>query len=741
MTQKEYKKNIDILIKYAYKYYVLDDPIATDEEYDKLYNKIKIYEKNNPSNIDPNSPTLRVGDIVLDKFKKASHLNPMWSQEDIFNEEQLKQWIKRLDKIQNFNQIEFYCEPKFDGASLNIIYENGILQKAISRGDGKIGEDITNNIKTIHSIPLKIEYTKLIEIRGEIVIKKNDFFKINQQRLKDGEQPFANPRNAASGSLRQLDSKITAKRKLFFNVWGVGRNSLEFKTNSKMMEFIYSQGFIKPPLKSICKNIDEISQIYNKMIQQRNNIEMMLDGMVIKIDDLNIQKKLGYTVKYPKYSCAYKFKAVEKTTILEKINLQVGRTGTITPVAIIKPTLIDGSVVSKASLHNFDEITRLDLRINDEVILIKSGDIIPKITKVLKNRRDGNEIEILPPKNCPTCNSILLNENIILKCQNINCKSIIINNIIYFSSKQCMNIDGLGDKIVEKLVYENKIKTILDIYNLTYNDLISLEGFEDKKVNNILLAIKNSKKPQSYKLLQSLGINNIGQVASKTICNTLGIKNLLIDEEILLSLDDFGLEMVTSYYNFMKNNLEFVNKLISILNPIYTNPTYNINLFKIFLNIFKKDGIGVNSLKKIFDHFGFYDISTIKYNQIDINDKTIDKFNNIFHNEEIKYKRVLNSNIIKAKQEYDIKNPKNEPKNSNIFFNKTIVLTGTMSKSRDIIKDILENNGAKITSSLSKKSDFLIFGENAGSKYDKAIKLDVKTLNEKQMNELLNQNN
>ena len=648
MTKNEYDLKIEQLISWAHAYYVLDNPLASDEEYDKLARECLVYEQEQPNLSHPNSPNKRVGGFVLDGFEKASHLSRMWSQEDVFNTKELEDWIKRAQKINT--DLEFYCEPKFDGASLNLIYENGLLKQAISRGDGSIGEDVTNNVKTIHSIPLQINEKSLIEIRGEIVIKKADFEKINELRLKNNEQLFANPRNAASGSLRQLDPNITAKRKLFFNVWGVGQNSLDFTKASDMMEYIYSLGFVHPPMTTLTKSVEGIEELYHKIIEARNNIEMMLDGMVIKINDLETQAELGYTVKFPRFSCAYKFPAVEKTTKILNIIQQVGRTGVITPVAVVEPTLIEGSTVERASLHNYDEIARLDLRIGDEVIIIKSGDIIPKITKVFTERRTGNEKQIQRPTECPECSSELLDEGTLIKCQNLDCPSIVINSIIYFASKNCMNIDGLGNKIVETLVKEKKIYDILDLYSLKYEDLENLEGFKEKKINNLLNAIENSKNSELYRVLTALGIEHIGEVASKSICSKFGLNLVDISFEDLISIDGIGEQMANSFLEFFRVNREFVLKLFYILKP------------------------------KV----------TIK-----------------------------------------------EEAKDNIFKNKTVVVTGTMSKSRDEIKIFLENLGAKVSSSVSKKTDFVIYGADAGSKYDKAIELGVKILSEDEMNSIV----
>ncbi|AXH14944.1 DNA ligase, NAD-dependent [Malaciobacter mytili LMG 24559] len=648
ITKEEYEQNIQTLIKWAHAYYVEDNPIASDEEYDKLARICLAYEQTYPEFSHANSPNKRVGGVILEGFEKASHLSRMWSQEDVFNTQELIDWINRAKKVNE--KLEFYCEPKFDGASLNLIYENGLLKQAITRGDGSIGEDVTNNVKTIHSIPLEIKEKSLIEIRGEVVIKKADFNKINEQRAKNNEPLFANPRNAAAGSLRQLDPNITAKRKLFFNVWGVGQNSLGFKNNSEMMNYIYSLGFVKPPLQKVCKNVEEIEELYHKIIASRNSIEMMLDGMVIKIDDLETQEELGYTVKFPRFSCAYKFPAVEKTTKVKDIILQVGRTGVITPVALVEPTLIDGSTVERASLHNFDEIARLDLRINDEVIIIKSGDIIPKITKVFFDRRDGSQKEVLRPTTCPKCESELLDEGTLIKCQNLDCPSIVTNSIIYFASKNCMNIDGLGIKIVELLVEKRKIYDILDLYSLKYEDLVDLEGFKDKKINNLLNAIENTKGSQLYRVINALGIEHIGEVASKQICLEFGLDVINVDIDSLLDLDGIGEQMANSFVEFMRVNHHIVTKLFEIINP-------------------------------------------------------------------------------KVEEKVQI--------SENAFKGKTVVLTGTMSVSRGEIKKKLENLGAKVSSSVSKKTDFVIYGEEAGSKYDKAVSLGVITLTEEQMNKMI----
>jgi DNA ligase (NAD+) len=640
MNLQEYKAKVKLLNQYAYSYYVLDDPIATDAEYDQLYNQIKEFEKQNPNLISLDSPTQRIGDKVLDKFEKVTHLSKMWSQEDIFDENGLKDWLKRVYKVAD--KMSFLVMPKFDGASLNLIYKNGKLFKAVTRGDGNIGEDVTNNVKTIYSIPLTIDFTKTIEIRGEVVIKKNDFLVINQQRLQNNQPTFANPRNAASGSLRQLDPKITAKRKLLFVPWGLGDNDY-FQTSLQEFEFIWKNNFYKIPFLTVATTYQDIIKSYQNILDNRDKYDIMLDGAIIKVNEKDLQFDLGYTVKYPKFSIAYKFPAVEKVTKLIDVKYQVGRTGVITPVAILQPVFIDGSTVSRATLHNFDEIKRLNLKINDYVIVIKSGDIIPKITKVLINRRNGEEKEIQKPIVCPTCHNELLIEDVLIKCQNLNCPDRAVNSIIYFASKNCMNIDGLGNKIVELLYKKSKIKNVLDLYNLKYDDLIDLEGFKDKKITNLLTSIKNSIHRPLEKFINALGIEHIGEVASKIIAYEYQDKFLELNYEQLIKLDGFGDEMAKSYLEFMRVNKDFIQKLYNIIQP------------------------------------------------------TIPK------------KQIIKQNPFKDKK---------------------IVITGSLSRPRSEIKAYLESLGAKVSSSISKKTDFLLAGENAGSKLQKAQELKIQIISE-----------
>ena len=648
MTSKEYKNSIKILNSWAKAYYVDDNPIATDEEYDLLYHKILKYEEDNPKEIEYNSPTKRIGGAIRDGFTKAEHRKKMWSMEDIFNSDELQVWLDRVEK--NVGVVEFFCEPKFDGASLNLLYENGKLSRAITRGDGVIGEDVTQNVLTMHSIPLSIEHKETIEIRGEVVIRKSDFEIINRERIAERGEGFANPRNATAGGLRQLDSSMTAKRRLIFYPWGVGENSLKENSLSEKMDYIYNLGFLKPPYREKVKSIEEIEKFYNLLILKRDEIEMMMDGMVIKVDDITTEELLGYTVKYPKWMVAYKFPPLEKVTKLLSVTLQVGRSGAITPVAELEPVDIDGAVVSRATLHNFDEIERKGLKIGDSVIIIRSGDVIPKITKVLKDRRGGDEVEIKRPTNCPTCNSQLLDDGGLIKCQNIKCPDRVVNSIIHFSKKGAMNIESLGSKLVEQLVNEGKIEDILGLYTLKKEDLEGLDGFKERRIERLLSAIAGTKSTPLSRVIFAMGIEHIGAVASKDIALEFGLKVVDIGYDELIAIDGIGEEMAKSFIEFMEINREFTLKLFDMIEP-----------------------------------------------------------------------------LIEEKIE-----AKNNP-----FKDKTIVLTGTMSLGRAVIKNILEELGAKVSSSVSKKTDYLIYGDEAGSKLIKGQKLGIRCLTEEEMNEML----
>ncbi|MFT7880235.1 MAG: NAD-dependent DNA ligase LigA [Sulfurimonas sp.] len=648
MTNETYVEKVELLKKWAHAYYVEDNPVASDEEYDRLYHEVLEYENAHPEEVAEDSPTKRVGGIIRDEFTKATHIKRMWSMEDVFDRDEVSEWLERVEK--NIGECEYFCEPKFDGASMNLLYEGGKLVRAITRGDGVVGEEVTDNVRTIRSVPLTIDYEGQIEIRGEVVIRKDDFEQINEERLETGESLFANPRNAAAGSLRQLDSSITAKRRLVFYPWGLGENALEHRKLSEKMDYVYSLGFLEPPFAQECQGIEEIEAFYRMLIDKRDEIPMMMDGMVLKVDEVEKQEDLGYTVKFPKWMCAYKFPAIEKVTRINAITLQVGRTGVVTPVAEIEPVNIEGAMVSRATLHNFDEIERKDIHIGDHVIIIRSGDVIPKIIKVIEERRDGSEKKVTRPTTCPTCGSELLDEGALIKCQNLHCPDRVINSIIHFARKGCMDIDGLGSKIVELLVKEGIIKDILDLYTIKYEDLEGLEGFKEKRINNLINAIQATRGVPLYRLINAMGIEHIGEVASKALALEFGLGIVNAGFEEIIAIDGIGEEMANSLLEFMRVNHDFVLKLFETIQP-----------------------------------------------------------------------------TVEEKVEAE----------ENPFKGKTAVLTGTMSESRGKIKEMLEALGAKVSGSVSKKTDYVIYGEDAGSKLTKAESLGVTTLTEDEMRAML----
>ncbi|TLD93860.1 NAD-dependent DNA ligase LigA [Helicobacter magdeburgensis] len=643
MTQQEYSSNIQKLTKMAYHYYVLDDPIATDSQYDELYHQVLNFERQNPTLISPHSPTQRVGDTPLESFSKNSHIERMWSLEDMFNQVEMQEWCERIYK--SYPHSSFTCSPKFDGASLNLLYRNGILVSATTRGDGIAGELVTSNARTIQSIPLSIDFKGEIEIRGEVVIAKDDFEKINNERLGQNLSLFANPRNAAAGSLRQLDSKITAKRKLRFMPWGIGAGLTQFGSFYEALQKITDFGFAPVPFLTHCKGSDDIMQMYKMLISKRDEYPIMLDGMVIMLDEIAIQQSLGWTIKAPRFACAFKFPAVEKSSKILDVTLQVGRTGIITPVAELEPVEIEGAMIARATLHNFSEIERKDIRINDEVIIIRSGDVIPKIIKPITALRDGTQIPITKPTHCPVCKQELLIEEIFIKCQNLSCEARVIESIIHFASKKALNIDGLGEKIVIQLFEKGLIQSILDIYTLQESQLLALEGWKEKRAKNLIVAIQNTIGVELWRFINALGIEHIGEGASKRLAQSFGKDTFSVDFQQILSLDGFGEEMAYSLIEFNHANKELIAKLLEIISP--------------------------------------------KIEQLKLDE-------------------------------------------SHIFYNKSIVLTGTLNKPRDEIVEMLESKGAKISSSVSKKTDFVIYGEKAGSKLEKAQNLGVKTLSEKE---------
>ena len=656
------KQRIDELIKIINKaseeYYTNDNPTITDQEYDDYYHELEKLEQQYPELIREDSPTKRVGGKIIDEFKKVSHEIPMMSLGDIFSEDEIFEFDQRIKKT--IPNPTYVCELKIDGLSVSLLYENGKLIRGATRGNGIIGEDITHNVETIKSIPLVINDKRKIEVRGEIYMPKKSFNKLNQERKEKGESLFANPRNAAAGSVRQLDSKIAAKRNLSTFIYHLpSSDDFNIKYHHESLSFMKELGFIVNENIKIADNVNEVINYVKEWTEKRESLPYEIDGIVIKVDKIEDQKKLGYTSRTPKWAIAYKFPAVEVLTKIKNIEFCVGRTGKITPRADLDPVHLAGSIIKSVTLHNEDYIKEKDIMINDTIVLHKAGDVIPEVVKVLKERRTGIEIPFKMIKNCPICNSKLEKKETEANyfCPNPNCDARNIEGLIHFSSRETMNIEGFGESIVEDFYNEGYLKTICDYYTL-YNhkeDLKELEGFGEKSINNLLQNIEKSKENSLEKLLFALGIRYIGKKTAKILAiNYRNIDKLMSAEyEDLVKIQDIGEVIADSVYKFFKEekNIKTINELKLL---------------------------GVN----------------MEYKG---NESIDDNFNN-----------------------------------------KTFVLTGTLSKlTRDEASIEIENRGGKVTSSVTKKTDYVIVGENPGSKYQKAKDLNINILNEEEFLNML----
>lgn len=656
------KQRIDELIKIINKaseeYYTNDNPTITDQEYDDYYHELEKLEQQYPELIREDSPTKRVGGKIIDEFKKVSHEIPMMSLGDIFSEDEIFEFDQRIKKT--IPNPTYVCELKIDGLSVSLLYENGKLIRGATRGNGIVGEDITHNVETIKSIPLVINDKRKIEVRGEIYMPKRSFNKLNQERQEKGESLFANPRNAAAGSVRQLDSKIAAKRNLSTFIYHLpSSDDFNIKYHHESLSFMKELGFIVNENIKIADNVNEVINYVKEWTEKRESLPYEIDGIVIKVDKIEDQKKLGYTSRTPKWAIAYKFPAVEVLTKIKNIEFCVGRTGKITPRADLDPVHLAGSIIKSVTLHNEDYIKEKDIMINDTIVLHKAGDVIPEVVKVLKERRTGIEIPFKMIKNCPICNSKLEKKETEANyfCPNPNCDARNIEGLIHFSSRETMNIEGFGESIVEDFYNEGYLKTICDYYTL-YNhkeDLKELEGFGEKSINNLLQNIEKSKKNSLEKLLFALGIRYIGKKTAKILAiNYRNIDKLMSAEyEDLVKIQDIGEVIADSVYKFFKEekNIKTINELKLL---------------------------GVN----------------MEYKG---NESIDDNFNN-----------------------------------------KTFVLTGTLSKlTRDEASIEIENRGGKVTSSVTKKTDYVIVGENPGSKYQKAKDLNINILNEEEFLNML----
>ena len=656
------KERMDELINYinkaSYEYYVLDNPTITDQEYDDYYNELLSIEEKYPELKREDSPTNRVGGAVLDKFEKVTHDHPMLSFDDIFNEEEIILFDERIKKV--VSTAHYTLEPKMDGLSGSLIYKNGVLVRGATRGDGVTGEDITTNIKTIKSVPLRLIEDIDIEVRGEIYMSKKSFLEANREKIKSGEKEFANPRNAAAGSIRQLDSKVAAKRNLDFMAYFIPNpEDYGIKTQKESLEFLRKLGFVTNyKLNGYAKNVKDITNYIDSLSEKRDNLPFEIDGVVLKVDNLEDEKRLGFTSRVPRWGIAYKFPAKEVLTTLKEIKFTVGRTGKITPNAIFSPVHVSGSLVSKATLHNSDYCIDKDVRVGDTISIRKAGDVIPEVVEVKLDRRKEDSVPFKMIENCPMCNSVLVRKDANHYCKNEHCPSRKIESLIHFSSRDAMYIEGFGESIVEDFYNLGYLKNIDDFYTLDkYKDeLMLLEGFGEKSISKLLESASNSKKNSLERLLFGLGIRYVGKKTAK---------------------------ILSKYYKTMDNLIKADFDELKSINDI-----------------------GDVIAKSIVDYFS--------------DEKNINLINRL---------KDLNLNMRYLGEEV---NTSNENING-----KTFVITGTLSRPRDEIKEEIEGLGGNVTGSVTKKTDYVIAGEKAGSKLTKANELGIRVLTEEEYNNML----
>jgi DNA ligase (NAD+) len=653
----------ELLDQYNYEYHVLDKPSVPDAEYDQLLKELIELENNHPELHDEHSPTVRVGGAVLDFFEKVEHTVPMLSLGNAFNEQDLRDFDRRVREGVGEN-VNYVAELKIDGLAVSLTYENGKFIRGATRGDGTIGEDITNNLKTIRSIPFKLKENVMLEVRGEAFMPKKSFQKLNAKREEEGQELFANPRNAAAGSLRQLDPKIAASRNLDIFLYGIGKlEGHSVDSHSDSLSFLSHLGFKTNSEWKKCGIIDEVIDFVNGWQEKRPDLPYEIDGIVIKVNSLYQQEELGFTAKSPRWAIAYKFPAEEVVTKLEGIELNVGRTGVVTPTALLQPVLVAGTTVKRASLHNEDLIREKDIKLGDYVVVKKAGDIIPEVVNVITERRTGEEVDFHMPTECPECDSKLerLDGEVALRCLNPLCPAQIREGFIHFVSRNAMNIDGLGEKVVAQLFKEQLINNVADLYKLERAKLLELERMGEKSADNLLAAIEKSKENSLERLLFGLGIRHVGAKAAKTIAQRFETMDHIMsaEKEELLSVEEIGEKMAESIVLYFSK--PEVKQLMEELRDLGVNMTYK------------------------------------------------------------------GPKLVKAE---DLDTP---------FAGKTVVLTGKLSiLARNEAKEKLERLGAKVTGSVSKNTDMLIAGEDAGSKLDKAKSLGIEIWDEEQLIEELN---
>ena len=662
LIEKRVAELNELLTKYGYAYYVLDKPLVTDAEYDQLLQELIALEEQYPSLVYPTSPTQRVGGEVLAGFQKVTHTTPMLSLSNAFNEADLRDFDRKIRQAIG-DHFSYVCELKIDGLAISLRYENGVFVQGATRGDGTVGEDITSNLKTIRAIPLRITEPLTIEVRGEAYMPKKSFESLNAKRAENGEELFANPRNAAAGSLRQLDPKIAASRNLSTFIYAIGGSGEAYGIDGhgEMLDYLERLGFPSNKERQACATIEEVLTFITKWTEQRPNLPYEIDGIVIKVDRYAQQDELGYTAKSPRWAIAYKFPAEEVTTKLLDIELTVGRTGVVTPTAILEPVLVAGTTVSRASLHNEDLIREKDIRIGDTVIVRKAGDIIPQVVGVVLEQRPEDAVPYAMPSDCPVCDEDLvrLETDVALRCVNPLCSAQIAEGVKHFVSRNAMNIDGLGEKVVEQLLRENYIQDVADLYTLKVEQLVQLERMGQKSATNLVEAIEKSKENSLERVLFGLGIRHVGEKAAKILSEQYETIDALMaaTEAELTQIHEIGEKMAESVVAYFSN--EETQSLIARLKEVGVNFTY-------------------------------------------------------------KGKKVQ----VEA--------------GSNAFAGKTIVLTGKLEKlTRNEAKEKIEALGGIVTGSVSKKTDLVIAGEDAGSKLTKAQDLGIEVWDENRLIEQL----
>lgn len=652
------------LAEYSEAYYTKDAPVVEDHVYDELYRDLETLEAAFPIIVTNDSPTQKVGDQVLPGFKKVTHEVPMLSMGDVFSEEELATFDNRLQKNVE-HAIEYNVELKIDGLAIDLIYEKGQFVRGATRGNGTIGEDITQNLKTIKAIPQTLTKPVSIEVRGECYMPKASFAALNEKREAEGQPPFANPRNAAAGSLRQLDAKIAAERNLSaFMYTIVTFDDVQATTQHEALEVLAELGFNVNQTAEVCHNMTEVKTFIERYQATRDDLEYGIDGVVLKVNDLALQRQLGNTVKVPRWEIAYKFPPEEAATIVRDIEWTIGRTGVVTPTAVMDPVQLAGTTVARASLHNADMLRDKDVRLLDTVLLHKAGDIIPEISQIVLAKRPADSQPYVIPTECPSCGHELvhLDEEVALRCINPMCPAQVKEQLTHFASRNAMNIDGLGPRIIAQLLDQGLVHDVADLYRLTADQLAQLDKFKEKSINNLLNAIEASRQNSLERLLFGLGIRHVGAKAARLLAEHFLTMEALMasDQEEIMSVDTIGETIADSLATYFADDQ--VQTLIRELAEVQVNLTY--------------------------------------------------------------------TGVTKAQAE-----------NSDSYFNgKTVVLTGKLSQyTRGELKQQLEDNGAKVTGSVSKKTDILIAGEDAGSKLTKAQALEIPIINEADLDSYLAQ--